>query len=352
MGVMGTRGLVSGVLVSVCALVCVLVASTGPAWAAGGTFQFGPVGSEAGGLKAPAGMAVDARGETYVGESEDQRVSKFDASGNFLFAWGWGVANGVEELQTCTTSCQAGKGGQGAGEFRESCGPQGVAVDSDPLSASYNDVYVVDFCNRRVQKFGPSGEFLSMFGGHVNKNGTDVCVAGEEKECEAGTEGTGDGEFSWAYEKAYIAVGEDGDVYVGDKARVQVFEPSGAWKENISLSALSSEGKVTALAASSAGDVYVKDEGVPGVREFEQGGMEMPIRLDEAGGEAVESIALDGSGDVFISENRANGSEPCKCDFLEYGPSGEELERFGGNTLVYILLRVSKRPTVLVGFGV
>ncbi len=173
-----------------------------------------------------------------------------------------------------------------------------------------------------------------MFGGRVNNNGTDVCVAGEEKECTGGTEGTGNGEFSWAIEKAYIAVGPGGDVYVGNKARVEVFEQSGAWKENISLSALSSEGKVTALAVNTAGDVYVKDEGVPGVREFEPDGVEMGVRLDETGGEAVESIALDGSGNVFISEGKAQAFEPCKCDFLEYGPSGEELESFGTGTLV------------------
>ncbi len=161
MGVMGTRRFALSVLVSVCGLVCVLVGGgAGPAWAAGGSFKFGPLGSEAGELKSPEGMALDADGEIYVGESKIQRISKFDASGNFLFASGWGVADGAEELQTCTTTCLPGGYGTGAGEFAYSCGPQGVAVDGDPLSVSYNDVYVVDFCNHRVQKFGPSGEFL------------------------------------------------------------------------------------------------------------------------------------------------------------------------------------------------
>ncbi len=329
---MGARRLGLGLLVSVCALVCVAVAGVGPVWAAGGSYKFGPFGSEAGQLAYPLGMAINQHGEIYVSENDNGRVSKFDAAGNFLLAWGSGVLNGAEEAQTCTTSCGPGQGGHGAGEL---CSPLGIAVDNDPLSASYNDVYVVD-CNR-VEKFGPSGEFLLAFGGHVNaRTGEDVCTASEISACQQGTEGAGDGEFS---SPTYVAVGPGGDVYVGDKARVEVFLPSGVWKENISLSALSSEGSVVALAVNSTGDVYVKDRGVPAVREFEPNGTEMSTRLDEAGGETVESITLDSSGDVFLSEN--NESTPCTCDFLKFSPTGQELDSFGGKPLVFMTAAVA-----------
>jgi hypothetical protein len=37
----------------------------------------------------------------------------------------------------------------------------GVAVDNDPLSSSYGDVYVADSAGGgRVEKFSSSGEFL------------------------------------------------------------------------------------------------------------------------------------------------------------------------------------------------
>jgi hypothetical protein len=338
MGVMGARRLLLGVLVSVCALGCVFGAGAGSARAAAGSFQFGPLGEEAGQINGQAsGLAVDREsGDIYVSDSHSQRVDEFGQSGSFLRAWGWGVIppTRANEFQVCTsaTGCMRGLEEPGAGEF-SSDNAYGIAVDNAPPNASH-DVYVVDAGYHRVQKFDSEGKFLLMFGGHVNRTTSgDVCVAGEA--CGLGTEGVGDGEFSWSFNRAIIAVGPGGKVYVGDKARVQVFEPSGAWKENISLSALSSEGKVTALAVNAAGDVFVKDEGVPGVREFEPGGIEMAAKFDE-GSELVESIALDGSGDVFISENKASEGEPCKCDFLEYAPSGQQLENFGGSTLMSI----------------
>lgn len=309
-----------------------LCACASPALAEGASFQFGPMGEEAGqiGIFGSNGMAIDhTSGDIYVSDFYNNRVEQWDQSGNFIRAWGWGVATGANEFQICTTTClraQEGLSGAGAVAY-----PEGMAVDQ-----SSGDVYVVEFGNHRVDKFDSSGKFILMFGGHVNKNGTNVCTAAEAAECQAGTEGTGDGEFSEVYERAYIAVGPSGRVYVGDRARVQVFEPSGAWAENISLSALSSEGKVTALAVNAVGDVYLKDEGVPGVREFEPPlYLESSTKLDE-GSEAVESIALDEGGDVFISEDKASYGEPCTCDFKEYSASGQELEVFGGHTLDFM----------------
>lgn len=322
------RRLTLAMSAALCALACVFAAGADSAWASG-SFQFGPMGEEAGqiGIYGSAGMAVDhASGDIYVSDFYNSRVEKFDQSGKFLLGWGWGVATGANEFQTCTTSCLRPEGASGAGALGS---PEGIAVDQ-----STGDVYVVEFNNHRVSKFDSSGKFLLMFGGHVNKKGANVCVAAEAAECQAGTEGAGNGEFSEVYERAYIAVGPGGRVYVGDKARVQIFEPSGAWQENISLAALSSEGKVTALAVNSAGDMFVKDEGAPGVRELEPPlYLESPTKFDE-GSEAVESIALDPSGNLFISENKAEYSEPCTCDFKEYSPSGQHLETFGGKTLM------------------
>jgi hypothetical protein len=336
MGVMGARRRLGlGVLACMCALGCVL-AGAGSAWAGGGSFLFGAPGAEAGHIDVSYGLAVDRQsGDIYASDPQNNRVNKFDGSGRFLLAWGWGVINGAEELQVCTsaTGCQVGLNGTGAGEFGAE-NAYGVAVDNEPSSASRGDVYVVQ--GDEVEAFDSQGMFLRVFGGHVNKNGTDVCTAAEASQCQGGTPGAGNGELNLTSQRQLIAVGPGGDVYVGDKARVQVFEPSGAWKANISLSALSSEGRVTALAVNAAGDVFVKDEGVPGVREFEAPlFLESPTKFDE-GSETVESIALDGSGDLFVSEREGSYPSCSRCGFVEYGPSGQQLESFGAHTLVYM----------------
>ncbi len=314
-------------VVALLCIVCVL-GSDMPAMA--GATQFGELGAGAGQLNSAIGVGLDQEtGDVYVGESYNERVSKFDGSGNFLFAWGWDVntTNPLEELQTCTTTteCQEGAAGIGAGQFASTCGPQGVAVDNDPLSPSYNDVYVEDFCNHRVQKFDSSGKFLLMFGGHVNETtGGNVCVAGEA--CTQGTPGTGNGEFEWAYQRSDIALGPDGAVYVGDKARVEVFEPSGEWREDISLTGLSSTGKVTALAVDQIGDMFVADEEVPGVHELEPNGAEKATQFD-AGSTLVEAVAVDGAGDLFVADS-TGGFHVAK-----YDPAGTELASFGQNAV-------------------
>ncbi len=327
---MSARRLVLASLAALCTLACGLAAGIAPA---GAVTQFGSPGSESEQLNVPVGVAVDATGNVYVGDLGNGRVDRFDQSGDFQLAWGWGVATGdFEELQTCTIIfCEAGlRIGADNLEF-----PSGVTVDDNPSSTSYGDVYVVDWSRARVEKFRPEEQldgkvvmrFVLMFGGHVNKaNGGNVCVAGEECASE-GTKGTADGEFEYwpSNRHSFIAVGPAGRVYVGDEARVQVFEPSGVWRENVSLSGLSSKGRPTALAVNAGGDVYVADEGVPGVHEFEPDGTESAVF--DPGSTSVSALAVDPSGDLFIGDSSG--------DFhvLEYGSTGNEVESFGDDTL-------------------
>jgi hypothetical protein len=320
---MGVRRFALVVLVSVCAFACPIVVASGSA-AAAAAMRFGEPGSQAGQFQSPAGVAVDATGNVYVGDSENQRVDTFNGTGHFLLAWGAGVANRANELQTCMSSCIGGLRSSVTGGFTF---PTGIAVDNELSSASYGDVYVVDHHRARVEKYGSQGEFLLMLGGHVNKTtGGNVCVAGET--CQEGMLGTGDGEFSpWPFVASFIAVGPGGDVYVGDQARLQVFEASGAWKENISLSGLSSTGRPSALAVDATGDVFVKDEGVAGVRELEPGGIEKSFQFD-AGGTSITALALDSSGNVYVGDSSGG------FHVLEYDAVGTEVANFGSNTVV------------------
>jgi hypothetical protein len=294
---MSARRPVVAIAVSLCVLACALVVGVVPA---GAVTQFGSYGEGASQFREPAGVAVSqASGDVYVADSKDKRIDEFEASGDFVRAWGWGVLNGADELQTCTTICGTGLEGNGPGQLTE--GPMGVAVDKDPLSSSYGDVYAFDPSNDHVEKFDSSGKFLLEF---------DIK------------------EFS--DNGPVIAVGPNGRVYVGAKAEVQVFEPSGVLSESISLAGLSSTAPVTALAVDGSGDMFVKDQGVPGVHEFEADGTEKATQFD-AGSETVRALTVDGSGDLFVGEASVLNS-PGTFRVLEYSPTGEELASFGNES--------------------
>jgi DNA-binding beta-propeller fold protein YncE len=67
---------------------------------------------EAGSLPDPTGVVsflIDE--EIYVADGQANRVSKFDAKGNFIRAWGMGVKDGSPKLEICAATCR--KGGQG-----------------------------------------------------------------------------------------------------------------------------------------------------------------------------------------------------------------------------------------------
>ena len=149
------------------ALALSALALTLPA-AASADLEICPEGTTAGKCENPQGLAVDFEtGRLYVADQGNRRVDVFEASGTFAFAFGWGVADGTPELQSCgpqatlpTADCLKGLGGGGAGALDDL---SEVAVDNDPASPSHHDLYVLD--GRRIQKFDPEGNFLLTFGG-------------------------------------------------------------------------------------------------------------------------------------------------------------------------------------------
>ena len=169
-------------------------------------------------------VATDALGNVYFADQINQRIQKFDSSGNWERAWGKDVIAGNAEtgFEVCVVaaSCQAGGAGGLGGEFG---GPQGIATDAQ------GDVYVTDFFNQRVQKFNSSGGFLRTWGKNVDQtggSGFEVCTAALS--CQGGVTGTLGGEFG---NPSNVATDAQGNVYVGEIAnhRIQKFDSSGAF---------------------------------------------------------------------------------------------------------------------------
>jgi streptogramin lyase len=96
---------------------------------------WGGPGTGPGQFSVPQGVAVNAAGNVYVVDENNDRVEKFDSNGRFLL--------------------QFGSPGSGPGQFN---GPGHVALDPQ------GNVIVSDEGGYRVEKFSPAGTFLLQYG--------------------------------------------------------------------------------------------------------------------------------------------------------------------------------------------
>ena len=112
-------------------------------------YGVGTPGGTAGQLNGPFDVAIDAAGNLYVADQSNNRISVFTPEGSFLRAFGFDVIpGGGTGFEICTASCKAGVAGNGAGQLSD---PPGVATDCRGA------VYVADFANHRIQRFGEPG---------------------------------------------------------------------------------------------------------------------------------------------------------------------------------------------------
>jgi hypothetical protein len=295
-------------------------------------------GEGAGKTQNPQGVAVDLEtGRLYVGDRNNNRVDVFGPTGAFVKAFGWGVKTGAAEFEVCISSCRAGLPGAGKGQFNR---PTGIAVDNDPASPSFHDIYVVDYENNRVEKFDPEGKFILSIGGGVDKTVPgNFCTAASGHTCGAGSNGFGEGEFSNGLTQILVGVGPGGTAYVVDslrkggkppasKYRLQKFEPSGA---EIAPQHILDEGanEVTlaeGMAVDSSGDFYVSHGG-EAISKYGAGGGPPVDEIQnpfEDNGSAVQ-LAVDTEGNLFA----ASGGSGLKVSIIEFAPTGNPLRRFG-----------------------
>jgi len=139
----------------------------------------------------PAGIAVnEATGDVYVVDRGNHRVQELGPEGEFIAAWGWGVSDGKDEFEVCTSACRAGIAGAGKGQLQEA-GP--IAVDNS--QAGEGTVYVgADAAAKHpdVQRFSTDGEDLlgrlpdleegRLDGLGVDRQGRVWVYRGEEEE--------------------------------------------------------------------------------------------------------------------------------------------------------------------------
>jgi DNA-binding beta-propeller fold protein YncE len=98
-------------------------------------FAFGSQGNQPGQFNNPEAAKVNSAGEVFVADLKNDRVQVFDTGGKFLRGWG--------------------ETGTAHGQFRA---PAGIAFDA------FDNVYVSEIGNSRVQVFRGNGEFVAAFG--------------------------------------------------------------------------------------------------------------------------------------------------------------------------------------------
>ncbi len=158
----GLAGSIRGLMALVLALAGFYVAAVASPAYADLEFdtQIGPDAGEVG--TNLSSIAVDgADGTVFIAERSGQgqnnfRINAYTSEGDFLFAFGWGVKSGAQQFETCNSAsgCQAGLSGFGVGQFGP--GESRVAVDNDPSSPSFGDLFV--FNSSRIQRFSFDNE--------------------------------------------------------------------------------------------------------------------------------------------------------------------------------------------------
>ncbi len=223
-----------------------------------GAFQFGFRALDAGGkpvgetLKA-ACVAIDAKGNVYVGDSGNYRVQKFDADGNFLAEWG--------------------SQGEGDGQFAE-----GICVGLDRNGS----VYVSDSVHHRVQKFDADGHFIRKWG----------------------SKGIKPGQFNTPWT---VTADAEGNVHVVDiyNNRIQKFDPDGNFLAKFDIPPL--DGRLVrplGVALDSQGGFYILDS--ERVLKFDSEGMVLAVWGSPGPAEgqftSVGTIAVDAQGNIYIAD--------------------------------------------------
>ena len=149
-----------------------------------------------------------------------------------------------------------------------------------------------------------------------------------------GSEGTGAGQFLFATD---VAVAPNGDIYVGDRTRldIQRFDAAGTYLETIGkpasggLLAPGTFSRIVGIAVDGDGRLYVADDDLQQIERLESDGAWSVVQLPRRDNR-INGLAVDGEGNIFVSQiDYIAGS------FWIYGPDGAPIAQVGslGNGL-------------------
>ncbi len=259
---------------------------------------FGDGGASAGAqLNNPRGLVLDASGNLYIADTNNRRIRKIDGSGNITTVAGNG-------------GC-CGRTGDGGAATRAQIGvPYGVAVDSS------GNLYISDWNNSVVRKVDASGTITTVAG-----NGT------------YGYSGDGGQATSAAFRYPFgMAVDAAGNLYIADSYNYRVrmvstggivatvagngtygFSGDGGQATSANLSS------VQGVAMDASGNLYIADTGNGRIREVTSNGIITTVAGNGGSGYSGDggpatgaalslpyAISVDASGNVAVVDEGNN----------------------------------------------
>ncbi len=233
-------------------------------------------------LSSYSGVAVNSTThDVYVADTGNFRVDQFTSSGTFVRAWGWGVADGLPMLETCTLSCQIGLSGSEGGQFTT---PVFVAVDNS-AGPSAGDVYVGDTGDHLVSKFDSSGNLIGGWGSGGQLDGSTAT----------------DGPFGHI---AGVAVDSGGTLTViNESSRIFEFAQDGGFNTDFEVAP---QGAIpSGLAVDATGDLF-KINFSGAIEELAASGSDIGrVTTSQATSQAASGVAVEsGTGDLYVAESQ------------------------------------------------
>ena len=236
----------------------------------------------------PSGLAIDASGNLYVADTDNEVIRKVTPAGVVTTIVGTPGVLGSSD---------------GTGPSASFWNPAGIAIDSG------GNLYVTDSDNITVRKITPGGDVSTIAG--------TLRVSGSQ-------DGTGSGaQFAYPYG---IAVDGAGNVYVADiqNNNIRKITPGGVVSTFAGLAGTSGSTNATgtaarfhspnAVASDAAGNLYVADTGNDTIRMITPGGVVSTL-AGTAGAEgssdgtgaaarfsAPAGVSVDSSGNVLVAD--------------------------------------------------
>jgi tripartite motif-containing protein 71 len=320
--------------------------------------KWGSARKQIGPYRLPFGMAIDAAGNIYVADRDNYCVQKYSAEGKLLAKWAT-KGSGEGQFQNLRTLTVDASGNVFVLDRPEQLQPEtqrvqkfnthgklvtkwtmpaasGLAADLD------GNVYCTGVNGGAIRKFDPDGELISIWGkgeeaihrwdpicvdklGHVyilqqrgikkfDSNGKLLANWPAEDKV---------GAYGFPSHPRVIAADGAGNLYLNDRSlRIWKLDPNGKVTAKFRMKLPSSQGRfmrATDIATDGSGKVYVVDAahwsgdwlfGKPRIQKFDADGKfiaewEGPLKAEDEFKELV-SVALDASGNAYISDKRAH----------------------------------------------